>query len=80
MKKILLGLLALSTISLAANINLGNDPAENSNIFQTGQTGKIQVQATVKSDVPVVKYIIFANTTESLDGAEEVLTLSNFSF
>ncbi len=78
MKKILLGLLALSSISLAANVDLRVAPADNTNLFQAGGTGKIDVKATFVTPDTTIRYVIFANTAESLQGAEDVLVLSDF--
>lgn len=75
MKKFLLGLLALSSMSLAANVDLEVTPTENTNVFQTGQLGKIQVEATLMTDVPVVKYVVFASATGDLSDAQDTLVL-----
>ena len=77
MKKILLGLLAVSAISFAAAPNYGAAVAEGTTIFQTGQSGKIAVTGAVTSTIPVVKYVIFA----SKDGvtADDTLALSTFT-
>ena len=60
MKKILLGLSALLSVSLTAAIDITGDAKDGTNVFQTGQSGKIAVKGTLTSDdTPVVKYVIF---------------------
>lgn len=40
MKKLLFGIISLSMLTFAAQPTLTNNPAENTNIFQTGQSTK----------------------------------------
>ena len=74
MKKILMGLIGISTISLAA-LDLGAEPTEATNIFQTGQTGRMLVKGTVSSEIPIIKYAVFASANGTIDDTEDVLTL-----
>ena len=78
MKKVLLGLLALSAVSMAAAPNLGADATAETNIFQSGQEGGISVTGTViTSDIPVVKYVVYASDDEGTT-KEDTLMLSDF--
>ncbi len=76
MKKVLLGLLALSAVSMAAAPNYGSAATPNTNVFQTGQNGEISLAGKLTSEVPVVKYVVFG----SVDGttAEDTLMLKDF--
>ncbi len=76
MKKILLGLAAVSTLAFSA-IDLAT-PNNETNTWMTGQTGAITVNGTITSTVPQVQYVVFASTTGIYDGTGETLDLSNF--
>ncbi len=73
MKKLLLGLLALSAVSMAAPVNLETAPAAGTNIFETGTTGAIAITGRVTSSVPVVKYVVYASDD---NGATKLDTLA----
>ena len=76
MKKILLGLSALLSVSLTAAIDITGDAKDGTNVFQTGQSGKIAVKGTLTtSDAPVVKYVIFPSKDGTLNSAHDTLTL-----
>lgn len=64
MKKILFGLVAMSMMTYAAAPTLTNPATENTNVFQTGQSGQIAVKGNLSSNVPQIKYVVYA----SLDG------------
>lgn len=79
MKKVLLGLLALSAAAMAAAPNLGATPTAETNVFKTGQTGAISINGTLTSEVPVIKYVVYAATDGGLTTAkEDILTLSSY--
>ena len=80
MKRILLGLVAMSAISFAAAPDVSVDPADGTNVFSQIQTGHIPVKGKVTSNVPIVKYVVFASTGDgsTLTGAESELQLSDF--
>lgn len=69
MKKILMGLLAVSAIAFSA-INM-NTPKDETNVFELGQTGKLLIKSTVKSKLAPVKYVVFADTDGNWSGDEE---------
>ena len=76
MKKILLGLSALLSVSLTAAIDITGDAKDGTNVFQTGQSGKIAVKGTLTSDdTPVVKYVIFPSKDGTLNNAQNTLIL-----
>ena len=76
MKKILLGLTAMSVVSFAAPLDVTKPAAELSNIFQTGQKGKIGVNMTItSSDAPMVKYAVFSADDASFTNPQDTLTL-----
>lgn len=79
MKKVLLGLLALSAAAMAAAPNLGATPTAETNVFKTGQTGAISINGTITSEIPVIKYVVYAAADGGLTTAkEDILTLSNY--
>lgn len=79
MKKVLLGLLALSAAAMAAAPNLGATPTAETNVFKTGQTGAISISGTLTSEIPVIKYVVYAATDGGLTTAkEDILTLSSY--
>lgn len=73
MKKILIGLLAVSATAFSA-ITL-DTPANGTNVFKPEQEGRIGFEGVVKSLITPVKYVVFANDTDSFTGAESELTL-----
>ncbi|MGL5723491.1 hypothetical protein [Cetobacterium sp.] len=77
MKKVLLGLLALSAVSMAAAPNLGDDPTAGTNVFQNLQEGAISITGTLTSKVPVVKYVVFASEDNGVT-KEDTLMLKDF--
>lgn len=65
MKKVLFGLLALSAVSMAATITGSETATQGTNVWNTTQThGEIQIKGTITSDVPVVKYVVFAGDSK----------------
>lgn len=77
MKKVLLGLLAVSAVSMAAAPNLGATPTNGTNVFQIGQGGAIKVTGRMSSTVPAVRYVIFA-TSDGGTTKESELALTEF--
>ena len=77
MKKILLGLAAMSAVSFAAVPNYGATATAGTNVFQTGQNGKIAVTGALTSTIPVVKYVVFASTDGTT--ADDTLALTTFT-
>lgn len=67
MKKVLLGLLAMSAVSMAATITGSETATQGTNVWDSSQThGEIQIKGTVTSSVPVVKYAVYVgNSKES---------------
>lgn len=61
MKKVLLGLLAMSAVSMAAVTDVTKPAVGGTDVFQTGQEGVIPVVGKLTSTVPVVKYVVFAS-------------------
>lgn len=78
MKKVLLGLLAVSAVSMAAAPDLNGPATEGGNVFQSNQQGAISVTGTVTSQVPVVKYVVFAS--ENGVDMKDTLNLKEFIF
>lgn len=78
MKKVLLGLLALSAVSMAAAPNLGAAATAGTNVFETGQQGAITVTGRISSDIPVIKYVVYAST-DGTASPEENLVLPEFT-
>ncbi|MGL5413962.1 hypothetical protein [Cetobacterium sp.] len=77
MKKVLLGLLALSAVSMAAEPNLLATPTAGTPVFQTGQEGAIAIEGKLTATVPTIKYVVYA----SKDGGvtkEDKLVLADF--
>lgn len=62
MKKVLLGLLAMSAVSMAAATDLTKPAQAGTDVFQGVQEGSISVTGKLTSDVPLVKYVIFASS------------------
>ncbi len=77
MKKILFGLIAVSAISFAAEVDLGATPTDGTNVFQTLQEGAISVTGKVTSDIPVIKYVVYASDDNGVT-KEDVLQLNDF--
>ncbi len=77
MKKILLGLLAMSAVSFAAQVNLGATATDGTNVFQTLQQGAISLSGKVTSDVPVIKYVVYASSDNGAT-KEDVVQLTDF--
>ena len=77
MKKVLLGLLALSAVSMAVAPNLGDAATAGTNVFQTGQEGAISITGKITSEVPVVKYVVYAST-DGTANKEDTLALKDF--
>lgn len=77
MKKVLLGLLALSAVSMAAAPDLGATPTADTNVFQTGQEGKIAVTGTITTSIPLIKYVIYASPDGTSD-ISDTLALTDF--
>ncbi len=77
MKKILFGLAAMSTLAFSAGPVLTDSPVTGTNVFQPGinQTGKITVNGSFTTTVPVVKYVVYASTSDTYDGTSESTTL-----
>ncbi len=69
--------LALSSISFSG-IDLSQPAKENTNLFQTGQIGAINVIGTITSTIPAVKYVVFASKTGNFQDAEKELNLPVF--
>ena len=65
MKKVLLGLLALSAVSMAATITGTETATAGTNVWDSSQThGEIQIKGTIVAEVPVVKYAVYAGDTK----------------
>ena len=78
MKKILIGLAAVSIMSFAAAPTLTSDPTENTTVFQTEQLGEIAVKGNLSSQVPEVKYVVYASTTGQYDPDGDTIKLPPF--
>ncbi len=77
MKKTLIGLLILlSAVSMAAVLDLTQDPILGTNIFTNNQYGEISITGTIKSEVPQIKYVVYAGNSES--EVQDVLILPLF--
>ena len=76
MKKILLGLAAMSTLAFSA-IDL-NTAADGTNVWETGNQGKIVVRGTLTSQIPVVRYVVYASEDGTYSATDDVLTLPEF--
>lgn len=74
MKKILMGLMAVSALSFAA-IDL-TQPSEN--IFASTKQGKIGVTGALTSTISEVKYVVFASTGNGSQIGDEKLVLPPF--
>ena len=77
MKKVLLGLLALSAVSMAVAPNLGDAATAGTNVFQTGQEGAISITGKITSTIPVVKYVVYASDDNGTT-KEDTLILKDF--
>ncbi|WP_407536460.1 hypothetical protein [Cetobacterium somerae] len=80
MKKVLLGLLALSAVSMAAPITNATMNAEGVNetsVFNQGDKGIVKVEGSMVSKVPVLKYVIYAGNAEGTI-MEDELVLPDF--
>lgn len=77
MKKVLLGLLALSAVSMAAPTDLTKPAAPGSTIFEAGTEGAIGITGTITSTVPTVKYVVFASSDNGTN-MEDTLALTDF--
>lgn len=81
MKKILMGLLSISSLIYAADVNISNPALDNTSVFdpELEQQGSITLKANITSEVTTVKYAVFVNTTDTLVGAKDVYRLEPFS-
>ncbi|WP_407536457.1 hypothetical protein [Cetobacterium somerae] len=80
MKKVLLGLLALSAVSMAAPITneiMNGAPVDRSSVFESGQTGILKVSGNLVSIVPVLKYVVYAGDAAGTE-KDDTLTLPEF--
>lgn len=79
-KSLVLGALALSTASMAAAPNLSAPAVEGTVIFNQNVPGSIQIKGTLTSEVPEVKYVIYASTDKDGIGnnKSDVLELPKF--
>ncbi|MGL5595618.1 MAG: hypothetical protein ACRDDH_16910 [Cetobacterium sp.] len=77
MKKVLLGLLAVSAASIAGELDLSGPAVTGTNIFEGKNIGQMSVTGKIMSDIPLVKYVLFASPD---DGATIVdkLELPNY--
>ncbi len=76
MKKILFGLAAMSTLAFSA-IDL-NTAADSTNVWETGNQGKIVVRGTLTSQIPVVRYVVYASEDGTYADTGDILTLPEF--
>ncbi|MGL5413972.1 hypothetical protein [Cetobacterium sp.] len=60
MKKVILVLLALSTVSMAAAPDLNAPAVEYTNMFETGKKGGISLKGKMTTVVPPVKYVVYS--------------------
>lgn len=80
MKKLLFGIISISTLAFAAQPTLTDDPTENTNVFQTGQFGQIAVKGNLSSDVPKLKYVVYSSVDGTYDGTTgEIWQLPEFT-
>ncbi len=78
MKKILFGLLAVSAISFAAAPDLTRQPSVGGYLFSNAMPGAIPVKGNLTSTPQIVKYVIFAGTSDSAAAGETELQLTDF--
>ncbi|WP_407536458.1 hypothetical protein [Cetobacterium somerae] len=81
MKKVLLGLLALSAVSMAAPITneiMNGDGKNNSSVFTPEQTGVVKLKGSMVSEIPVLKYVVYAGAADTTGTLEDTLKLPEF--
>ena len=77
MKKVLLGLLALSAVTMAKPSDLTQAPAAGGTVFEATQEGAIGMTGSLTSTIPTVKYVIYASKDNGTT-KEDVLQLTDF--
>ena len=77
MKKVLLGLLALSAVTMAKPSDLTQAPAAGGTVFEATQEGAIGMTGSLISTIPTVKYVIYASADNGTT-KEDVLQLTDF--
>ncbi len=75
MKKVLMGLIGTSSISLAAALDVTASPSTGTNIFS--DKGKIEVKGALVTTPSIVKYVVFASSTRTSDDMQDSLILPN---
>lgn len=77
MKKVLLGLLATSAVSMAAPTDLTQTPGSEKTVFDATQEGAIGISGSLTSTLPPVKYVVYASA-DNRATKEDVLALPDF--
>lgn len=77
MKKSLIGLFALSLVAYA--LPAYNNPQNGTTVWETGDTGLIPVTATITSQLPIVRYVVFASNDEAGSDIQDSLTLKPYT-
>ena len=77
MKKVLLGLLALSAVTMAKPSDLTQSPAVGGTVFEATQEGAIGMSGALTSTIPKVKYVVYASKDNGAT-KEDVLQLTDF--
>lgn len=77
MKKVLLGLLATSAVTMSAPTDLTQVPGAGKTVFEGTQEGAITITGKVTSTVPPVKYVVYASENNGAT-KEDVLALKDF--
>ena len=75
MKKVLMGLIGISSISLAAALDVTASPSTGTNIFS--DKGKIEVKGALVTTPSIVKHVVFASSTGTSDDMQDSLILPN---
>ena len=77
MKKVLLGLLALSAVTMAKPSDLTQSPAVGGTVFEATQEGAIGMSGALTSTIPKVKYVVYASKDNGAT-KEDVLQLADW--
>ncbi len=77
MKKVLLGLLATSVVTIAKPSDLAQIPAAGGTVFEATQEGAIGISGSLTSTLPPVKYVVYASG-DNRTTKEDVLALPDF--
>lgn len=76
MKKILLGLIIL--ITQAFGMSLSQEAKEETNVFNSGVLGKIEVTGRLISEEATIKYVVYASNDGTYDETGDKLVLPDF--